>query len=89
MMIPFQTTNWETISSIEHSGETGIATYRTVQTDILRLRLVEFSPNYKADHWCEKGHVIYFLDGEFILHLKDGSKNIATKGMWVCLLLWS
>jgi len=80
-MIPFQTTNWETIPSIEHSGETGIAISRTLQTDILRLRLVDFSANYKADHWCEKGHVIYCLDGEFILYLKDGSKNTVTKGM--------
>jgi quercetin dioxygenase-like cupin family protein len=80
-MIPFQTTNWETVPSIEHKGETGVAVWKTIQSDATRLRLVDFSPNYKADHWCEKGHIIYCLDGDFILHLKDGSKHVMTKGM--------
>jgi quercetin dioxygenase-like cupin family protein len=80
-MIPFQTTNWESVPSTEHQGETGVVISRTVQSDTIRLRLVDFSPNYKADHWCEKGHIIHCLDGDFILYLKDGSKNVMTKGM--------
>jgi hypothetical protein len=85
-MIPFQTINWETIPPIEHSGASGISISRTFQSDIIRLRLVDFSPKYKADHWCGKGHVIYCLDGDFVLHLKDGSKNVVTKGM-TCQML--
>ena len=80
-MTPFQMINWETVSSTEHKGETRAAIWQTVQSDTIRLRLVNFSPNYKADHWCEKGHIIHCLEGDFILYRKDGSKNLMTKGM--------
>ena len=80
-MIPFQTTNWENIPSTEHKGETGIAVWRTLQYDKIRVRLIEYSPGYKADHWCSVGHIIFCVEGEFISHLKDGSDHLLTKGM--------
>ena len=80
-MIPFESTDWLHIPAEEHNGETGIATWRTVQYDKLRVRMVEYSPNYRADHWCEKGHVVYCVKGEFMSHMKDGSTHLLTKGM--------
>jgi hypothetical protein len=59
--IPFQTINWEHCKKVQHPGETGFAIWQTMQYDGIRLRLVEYSANYKADHWCEKGHIIHCL----------------------------
>lgn len=79
--IPFQVTDWEKIPATEHKGETGTSYWRTLQLGDLRVRVVEYSANYKADHWCEKGHVLYCLEGEMISEMKDGSEYILTTGM--------
>lgn len=52
-----------------------------MQFDALRVRYVEYSENYLADHWCEKGHIVYCLKGEVINELEDGTKSILTEGM--------
>jgi quercetin dioxygenase-like cupin family protein len=78
--IPFQTINWELIEKIEHKGETGVAFWQTIQFDGLRIRLVEYSSGYLADHWCQKGHIVHCLEGEFISELKTGEKIKLTKG---------
>src|SRR5512138_196009 len=77
----FQTINWETISSSEHKGETGAALWKTLQLRGLRIRLVEYSEGYLADHWCKKGHIVHCLEGEFTSELEDGSKFKLTPGM--------
>jgi hypothetical protein len=79
--IPFQTIEWSKIERTEHKGETGIAYWQTIQFDGLRIRIVGYSPGYVADHWCEKGHIVYCLEGEVINELKEGTKNILTPGM--------
>ncbi|WP_072682659.1 DHCW motif cupin fold protein [Arcobacter sp. LA11] len=79
--IPFQTIDWSNISKTEHKGETGFAYWQTVQFEGLRIRIVEYSKNYFADHWCEKGHIVYCLEGEVVNELKDGTKSILTPGM--------
>ena len=48
--IPFQTVDWSKIHKTEHKGETGIAFWQTVEFPGLRIRLVEYSEGYKADH---------------------------------------
>ncbi len=53
-MIPFETTDWKSIPVTEHAGETGMVTSQTISYELLRVRLVRYSPNYKADHWCAK-----------------------------------
>ena len=78
--IPFQTIDWTSIEKIEYKGETGVASWQTVQFDGLRVRLVEYSNGYKADHWCQKGHIVFCLDGEFISELSTGEEIILTKG---------
>lgn len=79
--IAFQITNWEEIPATEHAGETGMAYWKTLLFEGLRIRMVEYSKNYKADHWCEKGHVIYCIDGEMDTELSDGSIFKLSKGM--------
>ena len=79
--IPFQTTDWENIPTIQYKGETGIAYWKTVDYKGLRLRMVEYSKNYKSDHYCEKGHIIYCIEGEMNTQLNDGRIIKLTKGM--------
>ena len=70
--VPFATTDWGRVPVTEHPGESGLATWRTVETGNVRVRMVEYSPGYLADHWCSRGHVLYVLSGELITELKDG-----------------
>ena len=79
--IEFQTINWSKIPKTEHAGETGVAFWQTMQYSGLRVRIVEYSKGYLADHWCEKGHIVHCLEGEFISEMKDGTEYVLTKGM--------
>ena len=79
--IPFQTTDWSRIEPTRHPGETGQAWWRTQQFGENRVRMVEYSPGYLADHWCEKGHVLLCLDGELHTELKDGRVFTLRPGM--------
>ncbi len=79
--IPFQTIDWTTVEKTEHKGETGVAYLQTLQFDNIRIRLVEYSENYFADHWCQKGHIVHCLDGEFVTELENEKKSILSKGM--------
>ncbi len=79
--VPFMTTDWKNIPSTEHSGETGLATWRTLEIGNLRVRMVEYSPGYLADHWCSRGHVLYVLDGELVTELEDGRSFTLRPGM--------
>jgi hypothetical protein len=79
--IPFTTIDWTTIDKIEHDGESGVAFWRTVQFPGLRIRIVEYSDIYLADHWCKKGHIVHCLEGEFTTEQENGEKIILTKGM--------
>ena len=71
---PFTTTDWTQVPATEHPGETGTATWRTRNFGEIRVRMVEYSAGYLADHWCEKGHVILCLDGELKTELSDGRR---------------
>ena len=83
MTIPFQTINWSKIEKTEHKGETGFAAanWQTIQFAGLRVRKVEYSPDYLADHWCQKGHIVHCLEGEFISELETGEQFQLLKGM--------
>ena len=74
--IPFGITDWSQIPPTEHRGETGTATWRTQHFDCLRVRMVEYSPGYLADHWCEKGHILLCLEGELHTELADGRQFV-------------
>lgn len=79
--IPFQTIEWSEIPKTEHKGESGTAFWQTVQLTGLRIRIVEYSEGYLADHWCQKGHIVHCLEGEFVSELNDGSKFLLKRGM--------
>ena len=78
--IPFQIIDWSSVEKVEYIGETGVALWQTIQFEGLRVRLVEYSSGYLADHWCQKGHIVHCLDGEFISELSTGEKIKLTKG---------
>lgn len=79
--IPFGITDWSTIEPTEHRGEQGHALWRTRQFGDLRVRMVEYSPGYVADHWCVKGHILLCLEGELHTELADGRDFVLTAGM--------
>lgn len=78
---PFQTQDWSTVEKTEHTGETGIAYWQTLYVNDIRIRKVEYSPGYKADHWCSKGHIILCTEGEMDTELQDGRILKLTAGM--------
>jgi quercetin dioxygenase-like cupin family protein len=78
--IDFQKINWASVERVEHRGEKGTAYWQTIQFPGLRMRLVEYSSDYLADHWCEKGHIVYCLEGEFVSELSSGDKIRLGKG---------
>lgn len=78
--IPFGTTDWASVTPTEHKGETGVATWRTKEFGGIRVRMVDYSAGYLADHWCEKGHILLVLDGELETELADGRRSILKAG---------
>lgn len=79
--IAFETIDWYGVEKITYTGETGTAYWQTKLYDGIRVRLVEYSENYIADHWCKKGHIVHCIEGEFISELENGESFILTKGM--------
>lgn len=79
--IPFQTIDWSLIPKTEHPGDPGKAWWQTLQFEGLRIRIVEYSKGYVADHWCTKGHIVHCLEGDFISELSNGEKFLLTSGM--------
>jgi quercetin dioxygenase-like cupin family protein len=69
------------IPASEHHGERGVAIWRTLQYGDVRIRIVEYSPGYVADHWCAKGHVVYCLEGELLTELRDGRAFVLRPGV--------
>jgi len=79
--IPFGTTDWSAVERTEHKGETGTSYWRTRQFGTIRVRLVEYTPGYLADHWCSKGHILFCVEGELETELEDGRKFLLRPGM--------
>jgi len=79
--IQYQAIGWEKIPKTEYKGETGTAYWQTLQLPGLRIRIVEYSKGYLADHWCQKGHIVHCLEGEFVNEQQNGEKSILSEGM--------
>src|SRR5258708_16254516 len=79
--VPFGTTDWSAVEPTTHKGDTGLATWRTRQFGDIRVRMVEYSPGYLADHWCQKGHILFCVDGELETDLADGRSFKLMPGM--------
>ena len=83
--IPFGTTDWSQIEPTTHKGDVGQAIWRTKtfgpEENRIRVRMVEYTPGYVSDHWCEKGHVLLCLEGELNTTLADGRHFVLKPGM--------
>ncbi len=79
--IPFQTIDWTNVPKEEFKGATGTAYWQTIQFNGLRIRIVEYTKGYVADHWCRKGHIVHCMEGEFISELQNNEKFEMIKGM--------
>ncbi len=79
--LPFTITDWSAVPATEHPGESGKAIWRTFMMGDVRIRQVEYTPGYLADHWCDRGHVLYVLEGELESELRDGRRFILKPGM--------
>ena len=75
--LPFTITDWDKVEPVTYPGETGEAVWRTFNMGEIRVRVVDYSPGYLADHWCDKGHILYVLEGELTSELKDGRRQRA------------
>ena len=78
--LPFTITDWSSVAPTVHPGEMGQAIWRSFEIGNLRVRTVEYSAGYLADHWCDRGHVLYVLEGELETELKDGRKFLLKPG---------
>ncbi len=78
---PFGVTDWDLVEATEHAGDRGLAVWRTRHFGDVRVRRVDYSPGYVANHWCSKGHVLFCLEGELTTELADGRKFVLRSGM--------
>jgi hypothetical protein len=79
--LPFTVTDWSSVAATTHKGEQGEALWRTMTIGDIRIRHVEYTPGYLADHWCDRGHILYVLEGDIVSELKDGRKFTLSAGM--------
>lgn len=79
--VPFGVTDWSTVPETTHPGSSGVALWRTIQAGNVRVRLVTYSPGYVADHWCQRGHILFVLEGALHTETQDGSSHVLTAGM--------
>jgi hypothetical protein len=80
LKIPFQRINWSSLTDQEQGGESGKSHSRVFELPGLRIRKVNYSAGYLADHWCEKGHIVHCLEGEFITEMIGGEKLLLSAG---------
>jgi len=80
-VIPFQTIDWSSVEKVSYPGESGTAYWQTIQFNGFRIRLVEYSKGYLADHWCLKGHLVYCLEGDFKSELESAASVQLSAGM--------
>ena len=79
--IAFGTTDWASIAPVEYSGDKGTAYWRTQHFGDIRVRMVEYTPGYLANHWCVKGHIMLCLEGELHTALEDGRTFVLKPGV--------
>jgi hypothetical protein len=79
--IAFTQTVWDNVPATDHPGETGMAQWRSLQIGDIRIRMVNYSAGYLADHWCDRGHILLVLEGELVSELRDGRTFTLLPGM--------
>ena len=61
--IPFVLRNWAQVERTEQKGKAGTAYWQTRKFGEIRVRIVQYTAGYVADHWCGKGHVVLCVEG--------------------------
>ena len=79
--IGFDVTDWSAVAPEEHKGETGTSYWRVYSQGNVRARIVDYSPGFRSDHWCGRGHVLLVLEGRLSIELEDGSVHDLGPGM--------
>ncbi len=79
--LPFDVVDWAQVSPVEHPGDAGKAIWRTHTVGDVRVRMVDYTPGYVADHWCLKGHIVLCVEGELHSDLADGTTHVLKPGM--------
>lgn len=78
--LPMSIIDWTQVAPSRHPGDTGFALWKTQHFGDVRIRVVEYSPGYVADHWCSKGHIILCLSGAIDIELGDGKQLVLREG---------
>ena len=73
--------DWQDIPSDQVKGKAGFTISKLQMMGDTKIRLVEYSANYIADHWCDKGHVLFVLEGELEIHYQNETSHLVKKGM--------
>ena len=73
--------DWNDVSIEKNNAETGFAINRTKSAGNITVRYIEYSSNYIADHWCEKGHIVFVISGELMIEHINGESHHLKKGM--------
>ena len=80
--LPFGTVDWNAVELTDCTrARRGEAHWRTRHFGDMRVRMLEYSAGYLADHWCTKGHFLLCLDGELDTELADGRRFTLRPGM--------
>ena len=79
--LPFGTVDWNAVEVTTHAGTTGEARWRTRRFGDVRVRMLEYTAGYEADHWCSKGHFLLCLEGDLETELEDGRRFTLGPGM--------
>ena len=72
--------NWENIVAEKCNGANGYAIIKTQILGTIKIRHVEYSSNYLADHWCNKGHIVFVICGQLIIEHNDNTELIINSG---------
>ncbi len=79
--MPLTIADFEAVAAERTRGERGFAGSRAIERNDIRVRMVEYSPGYLADHWCTRGHVALVVKGELFLEIDDGRSFELKAGM--------
>ncbi len=77
---PLTVQDWDDVPASETPGDHGVMLSRVAEAAGRKLRVVELSPGYLANHWCEKGHAAYVLYGELTLERQGGERVVLRRG---------
>lgn len=78
---PFTVTDWNKRPGELSSGGGGTANWRSLDLgDDIHAHMIEYSPGYRSDRWCDHGHVLFVADGELEIDLRDGRRFTLARG---------